>query len=396
MSELLKEKRILYRLIIIALITTPLFGLLSGTPFLRFEFDKINYFLPGILFNFSITFIFWIINISLLLLAGKFPFLEKLFPRSLISIFLCLSLSFIVFSYFNKNFPPPQIKFSAKEIQADSLNRAPALITNGPVFLKDEKGFNHLPPGMIKRPPRSFFFPQTLHAFTINIIILILCELIVVYFKKQKIEDENTRLKQFNLEAKNNQLTMQLHPHFLFNSLNTLRLLLKKDADKAEDYLLKLSDVLRFSTTSALESATDIADELKLCLTYLQMQKVRFGDMLNFKVTNENIFSAKGKLPVYSLQTLAENAIKHNAFSPEEPLSISIDFDETAGTITVKNKIRRKLLIEATTGVGLANLAERYRLLSNKSIVISNNGEEFAVTIQLITPDENNTNHSIL
>ncbi|MEI9958477.1 MAG: histidine kinase [Ferruginibacter sp.] len=163
-------------------------------------------------------------------------------------------------------------------------------------------------------PRHFFFFPQVLHSVTINVIILFLCELVVLYFRKQKIENENARLRQSNLEAKNNQLKMQLHPHFLFNSLNTLRLLLKKDADKAEDYLLKLSEMLRFSTTSALHDTVDVADELKLCLAYLQMQKVRFGDMLHYNINNPALFLAIGKLPVYSLQLLVENAIKHNAF----------------------------------------------------------------------------------
>jgi len=185
-----------------------------------------------------------------------------------------------------------------------------------------------------------------------------------------------------------NQLKMQLHPHLLFTSLNTLRLLQKKDADKAEDYLLKLSDVLRFSTTSALHPAVDIADELKLCLTYLQMQKVRFADMLHFSVTNEHLFSATGIVPVYSLQTLAENAIKHNAFSTESPLFIYIDFDETTNTITVRNKLRRKQLIETSTKIGLTNLAERYRLLGNETITISDNGEEFAVSIKILTGEQ--------
>lgn len=395
MSELLKEKKILYRLILIALVTTPLFGLLGGTPFLRFEFDKLNYFLPGVIFNFSITLIIWAVNISLLLLSWRFHFLEKLFPRSVISVALCLSLSVLLSSFFSKNFPPPQIRFTAKNSQGDKLMPPPVLIKNGLLFTKTDTGFTSISPDGRGIPPRRFFFfPQAVHALTINIIVLILSELILLYFKKQKIEDENVSLRQFNLEAKNNQLKMQLHPHFLFNSLNTLRLLLKKDADKAEDYLLKLSDVLRFSTTSALEPAVDIADELKLCLTYLQMQKVRFADMLHFSVTNQQLFSATGIVPVYSLQTLAENAIKHNAFSTESPLFIYIDFDEASNTITVRNKLRRKQLIESSTKIGLTNLAERYRLLGNETISISDNGEEFAVSIKIL-PIEQHPSYSI-
>ncbi len=160
-----------------------------------------------------------------------------------------------------------------------------------PNFEIDKKDFTIIGnDSAVKVPRHFFFFPQVLHSVTINVIILFLCELVVLYFRKQKIENENARLRQSNLEAKNNQLKMQLHPHFLFNSLNTLRLLLKKDADKAEDYLLKLSEMLRFSTTSALHDTVDVADELKLCLAYLQMQKVRFGDMLHYNIITLHFF----------------------------------------------------------------------------------------------------------
>jgi len=177
---------------------------------------------------------------------------------------------------------------------------------------------------------------------------------------------------------------MQLHPHFLFNSLNTLRLLLKKDADKAEDYLLKLSDMLRFSTTAALQNVVTIEEELKLCMAYLQMQQVRFGNMLHVVVTNEDLYHAKGKLPVYSLQLLAENAIKHNAFTNEEPLTIFIDYDASVNTITVRNRIQPKRTTEPTTMSGLSNLEKRYKLLTGGGIKIATTDKEFTVSINIL------------
>ena len=166
-------------------------------------------------------------------------------------------------------------------------------------------------------------------------------------------------------------------------------MLLKKDADKAEDYLLKLSEMLRFSTTSALHDLVDVEDELKLCLSYLQMQKVRFGDMLHFWVNEEQLNVVQGQLPVYSLQLLAENAIKHNAFTNEMPLTIFIDYDAVTNIITVKNKIQPKRMMEVTTKVGLKNLEERYRLLSNENIAIVNDGYEFAVKIKVLPTNQN-------
>lgn len=390
MIELVKEKKILYRLITLVLVTIPLFALLGGTPFLTFNFRELSNFLPGICFVAITTLLFWIINIALFVLAEKILFLRKMLLRAIVSIVIGVFLSTTIFYFFRLSNPPPM------RIEADNGGKGRfvsfTMGNKSETFKISEADSNFVkmePPGF-KMPPRHFFFfPQIVRSLTINLIILTLCELVFLYFRKQKVEMENARLKQFNLEAKNNQLKMQLHPHFLFNSLNTLRLLLKKDAAKAEDYLLKLSDILRFSTTSAMLDVVSVEDELKLCLNYLDMQKVRFGEMLHFKVVNPQVYNVKGNLPVYSLQLLAENAIKHNAFTNESPLEISIDYNNLTEVITVKNKIQPKKLKEVTTKIGLHNLQERYALLSNESITIVNHGDFFSVGIKILPPNQN-------
>ena len=87
---------------------------------------------------------------------------------------------------------------------------------------------------------------------------------------------------------------------------------------------------------------------------------------------------------MFALQLLAENAIKHNAFTNEQPLHIFIDYDAGRQLITVRNKLRPRKLTEVTTQTGLKNLDERYRLLSNQPITVNNNGDEFAVSIKII------------
>lgn len=380
----------MYRLIILVLVTIPLFGLLGGTPFLTFNYRELSGFLPGIYFVAITTLLFWIINITLFVLAEKIVFLRKIILRAVISIVVGVFLSTTIFYFFRLSNPPPM------RIEADNSGNGRIISftvgNKSETFKLSEADSNFVkmePPGFRMPPRHFFFFPQIVRSLTIDLIILTLCELVFLYFRKQKIEIENARLKQSNLEAKNNQLKMQLHPHFLFNSLNTLRLLLKKDAEKAEDYLLKLSDILRFSTTSAMHDVVNVEDELKLCLSYLEMQKVRFGNMLHFEIINLELYEAKGNLPVYSLQLLAENAIKHNSFTNEEPLSIFIVYDALKETITVQNKIQPKRLKEVTTKIGLKNLEERYKLQSNESIIIVNDGSIFSVTIKILSPNQN-------
>ncbi|MGC4102206.1 sensor histidine kinase [Ferruginibacter sp.] len=392
MAKLLQEKKILFWLLILVLITTPLFGLLGGTPFLTFNFSELSNFLPSIYFIVAVTLIFWIFNIVLLLLAEKNILFSKILFRALISITLCVIVSTTIFYFFRISRQPTAVRIELANERGARVRLTEADIQkNERKFQVADSILKSMMPANIRpmpAPPRSFFFPQMVRSLTINLIILTLCELVFLYYRKQKVESENAKLKQTNLEARNNQLKMQLHPHFLFNSLNTLRLLLKKDPVKAEDYLLKLSEMLRFSTTSAMYDTVEVADELKLCLSYLQMQKVRFGDMLFFYI-DEELNRVEGKLPVYSLQLLAENAIKHNSFTNEDPLRIVITYNWQEQEIMVKNRIQPKRMMEVTTKVGLKNLEERYQLLSNEGIAVEDNGQEFIVKIKIISPNQN-------
>ena len=384
MITILKEKKIVYRLVIFSLITTPLFALLGGTPFFRFDFKELISFLPGIFFTAFITILFWVFNISLVLLAEKYAVMKSIFLRATLSIIVAVGISITGFNYFMPKRPVLQMNLPAVNYRAP--DRPSSFEPNSQGGLRSaDSNFKATGSAGLRRPgPKFSFFPMVLRSLTINLIILTLCELVFLYFRKEEVEKENTLLREMNLEAKNNQLKMQLHPHFLFNSLNTLRLLLKKDAGKAEDYLLKLSEILRFSTTSALNNVVEIEDELNLCMAYLQMQKVRFDDMLHFSVTNPALYEAKGKLPVYSLQLLAENAIKHNAFTNEQPLTIYIDYDAGEKKITVRNRVQPKRTMEATTKTGLKNLDKRYRLLNVDGILVSDSSDEFAVTINIL------------
>jgi two-component system, LytTR family, sensor kinase len=224
--------------------------------------------------------------------------------------------------------------------------------------------------------------------FIINTIVLIIQDLILLRDKKSRIESENAALKVKNVEATNQQLKQQIHPHFLFNSLNTLKTLIKKNPDLAEDYLVKLSDFLRASLLSNNPNVVRLSDELKLCYDFLDMQKIRFGNAFNFRIQIPADVQASAFVPVFSLLPLLENAIKHNQLTNEFPLGIDISYDD--GRIIVSNNMQAKYHTETSTGLGLENLAERYRILCGDEIVIKNDGRTFSVSINTFA-DENST-----
>jgi sensor histidine kinase YesM len=226
-----------------------------------------------------------------------------------------------------------------------------------------------------------------LFSLSSNTLILIIQDLMLLREKKAMIESENAQLKIKNIEATYSQLKQQIHPHFLFNSLNTLKSLIRKQPQDAEIYLKKLSDFLRASITLNNENLAKLTDELKFCLDYLELQKGRFGEALKYSV--EIPEEAKsGFVPVFSVQHLLENAIKHNALTFENPLLIEVKYDDNR--IIVTNNIQIKSITEETTGRGLANLAERYWILSGDEIILKSDDTHFSVSLKILNHEDSN------
>ncbi len=220
---------------------------------------------------------------------------------------------------------------------------------------------------------------------SINTIVLIIQELVLLLENKTKIESENIRLKIKNIEAANQKLKQQLQPHFLFNSLNVLKTLIKKQPVNAEAYLIRLSDFLRASVSFDNANTVKFKDELKLSLDYIEMQKIRFKDAIHFDIAIPEE-EQQGILPIFSIQLLLENAIKHNAFTIESPLFIKLIYQD--GWITVSNNIQQKNTNEPSSGMGLTNLSERYKIISGNEIKIKSDDSDFSVSIKILQ-DEN-------
>jgi LytS/YehU family sensor histidine kinase len=90
-------------------------------------------------------------------------------------------------------------------------------------------------------------------------------------------------------------------------------------------------------------------------------------------------------LPPLTIQTLVENAVKHNEISKRKPLTITIGTTENADLI-VHNNIQEKITEEPGTGIGLTNLSKQFQILFGKDIRISNENNEFSVEVPLINP----------
>lgn len=234
---------------------------------------------------------------------------------------------------------------------------------------------------------RGSFLKMTSVVVLVETLALILIELVLSRLESARIRLENAELKAANLEAKHEKLVNQLQPHFLFNSLNALKSLIRRSPPEAEGYLIKLSEFLRFSLTHTQQSLVTLDEELRFSLYYLEMQRTRFQDGLHYVVEIPAERRRNVLLPAFSLQLLLENAIKHNALTQQAPLKIRIRY-EADGRLVVENNRQPKPHTEEGTGLGLVNLSERYRILVKEDIRITTNETFFQVSLSLIPTHE--------
>lgn len=223
--------------------------------------------------------------------------------------------------------------------------------------------------------------------FAINSIVLLIHNLLLMKDLKNKVELENTELKLKNLEANYEQLKQQIHPHFLFNSLSTLKSLIQRNPRIAEDYLIKLSGFLRTSIDQTKPDLIMVEEELNICRQYLEMQKMRFGDHLNFSIAIPPE-ALKTYVPFFSILPLLENSIKHNALTAQKPLEIIIRFSE--GYIEVKNRKQLRESVEKGMNSGLNNLKKRYQILADEEVLIQDSEAFFSVKIKTLAHENRN------
>lgn len=214
-----------------------------------------------------------------------------------------------------------------------------------------------------------------------TIFILIMIDLIMSQGKRAALEIEKAGLLAANLRSRHEQLKQQVQPHFLFNALYTLKLLIKNDEPAAESYTVRLSRFLRASIVQGLEDQLTVKQELEIFKDYMEMQKVRFPDGITYVHNLSPQTTNSGYLPAFTFQTLAENALKHNAFDSEHPLTIRIS--EVAEGIRFVNNVIPGVRQPNSTGIGLANLSERFRIISGRDITVEENNHQFIVTFKV-------------
>ncbi|MBO0952580.1 sensor histidine kinase [Fibrella forsythiae] len=189
-------------------------------------------------------------------------------------------------------------------------------------------------------------------------------------------------LKQQRTEAQMRALQSQVNPHFLFNALNTLSALIDENPRQATEYVDELSSVYRYLLRSADQELTPLNAEMAFIKSYFFLLTIRFGDSVCPELNiASNHYDAL--IPPLTLQLLVENAVKHNRVLPNEPLTIRIR-TTGQGYLVVENNMQRRNVRVESNGVGLNNIADKYRLLGSSLPLIEEKEGWFRVTLPLL------------
>lgn len=228
--------------------------------------------------------------------------------------------------------------------------------------------------------------PKYFAIFLLAFLILSIYEAIYIYSKTVMLQIEKEHLKQEKLKSQLHGLRNQVKPHFLFNSLNTLASLIKKDPDRGVRFVEKLSKVYRYLLDSNEKKLIPLSEEMDYLESYWHLMKERYPDSLQLVLEIPEAYRTKMIAP-FSLQLLVENAIKHNVVSTQKPLNIMIDINKE-GYLVVKNNLQLKQQVLNSTKIGLENIRRRYQFLSNRPIRILQTTTDFMVSLPLINLEE--------
>jgi sensor histidine kinase YesM len=227
----------------------------------------------------------------------------------------------------------------------------------------------------------SSWFYLCIKIILFNSLIILIQYLFDINAEKRKIELENEVLKRENLNALHESLKQQVNPHFLFNSLNTLTSLTKRNPAQAADYIAELASVYRYMLLHQDKKNVTLGDEIDFLKSYIYLLKIRFGDAISTEISLPDELLDQ-PMPANTLQLLIENAVKHNALSLQKPLCISIVAGDNY--LTVKNNLRSKKTDSSSSYLGLSNISSRYLLLKGKDIIIKKTDEEFIVLLPIM------------
>ncbi|EHQ43702.1 MULTISPECIES: sensor histidine kinase [Myroides] len=194
------------------------------------------------------------------------------------------------------------------------------------------------------------------------------------------------QLERIASQAELETLKMQLDPHFLFNNFSTLSELVIEDQQVAVKFIDHLALVYRYMLSNVRKNSISLKEEISFVESYFYLIKERMGRKVELIIDiPENVQNTQAVAPI-ALQLLVENAVKHNTASKEHPLVIHIEVVNQY--VVVRNNLQKLVVELPSSKVGLDNIVDRYRLLSQLDVEITSTTEEFIVKLPLLAVRE--------
>ncbi len=206
------------------------------------------------------------------------------------------------------------------------------------------------------------------------------------WFYLNKAQQQLQELEKAKVEAELSALKNQVNPHFLFNSLNVLYSLVRKNAKEAPEAIIKLSDILRYVLYESNTEYVPLHKEIKLVKNYIDLQKYRKGAKVNFhlKVKDEEV-----QIVPMILLPLIENAYKHSQMTKEKVFNIDIDLNCNSQQLEliIKNSINpdAQKAMEKHSGIGQKNITQRldHYYPEKYSLDIREENEQYIVNLKI-------------
>ncbi|WP_157273979.1 histidine kinase [Pedobacter sp. BAL39] len=202
------------------------------------------------------------------------------------------------------------------------------------------------------------------------------------FLLRRQVEINEAEQQKDNALLQLDKLKEKVNPHFLFNSLSSLNALIAQDTKMAQLFVLKLSRVYRYVLEASPNGLATVEEELRFVNEYFFLMKIRFGDALLPLELAVPDADQSYKLPFMSLQTLVENAVKHNKLSKEKPLKISIKSNGT--DLVVTNNLQLRTDVGDSGKQGLNYLQSTYIYFGDRHLKYGIEGDDYVCYLPLL------------
>jgi two-component system, LytTR family, sensor kinase len=215
---------------------------------------------------------------------------------------------------------------------------------------------------------------------------------VIRYFQsQQKQEKEKSELTLKNREMQISLLKSQINPHFLFNTLNSINMLIGSSKEQARKVITQLSDIFRYALDSHSDQMVRLIHELDFIDSYMRIQQVRFGDRLKY-VKQVDFSCMSVMIPPMILQPLVENSVKYGIAPKEDGGTIVLTVKRFNSMIFFEVKDdgmgsnAKKVMDGNSSGVGVKNTDERLRSIFGPGSGLRIRSNEWGYSVSFFVP----------